>query len=122
MSESPVNEEAEHERTHLPFVDDEGRCNLCGLIVERDALRARVAAVAEIVQNFAEDDGADSVVGKVQELLDCYREASARVAEWDALLRDALAIVRRFATATRPDAEAVAFVKRCGDELDGRKS
>ena len=42
---------------------------------ERDDLQRRLVAVEEIVRFFAGDEGTDPFVGKVQELMDCYREA-----------------------------------------------
>jgi len=54
----------------------------------------RLDAIAAIVWGFAEDDGADPIVGKVQELYDCYREASEKLAALsqptDAALRESI--------------------------------
>ena len=88
--------------------DSHGRCFMCtGEEVHHDeciigdTLRyldslsqpsERLDAIAAIVWGFAEDDGADPIVGKVQELYDCYREASEKLAALsqptDAALRE----------------------------------
>lgn len=46
------------------------------VVCERDALQRRLEEVEQIVRLFSEDDGTDSIVGKVKELHDCYREQS----------------------------------------------
>lgn len=38
--------------------------------------QARLDEIEAIVRDFSEDDGADPIVGKVQELFDCERETS----------------------------------------------
>lgn len=62
--------------------------------MERDTLRRRVDAITEIVKHFAEDDGDDPIVGKVQELFDCHREATADYHSTYDALRTAVGALR----------------------------